>query len=174
MHHSSWKYARMSTDSTLSKLKKKIQKTSLYKLSKNVKIVQKCQNYKKFSGHVSLSLRRVPEVALPARVFYERKAPQSTLLCRETKYCRNLRAFWKAFLELSTKFILLSEIFQQKSFREPAFRELSESMLLESFQRVVCGENAFVTKVLCLPCIYLYLICFTCSPSFQYNGPILI
>ena len=30
---------------------------------------------------------------------------------------------------------------------------------------VVCGENAFVTKVLCLPCIYLYLICFTCSPS---------
>ena len=65
----------------------------------------------------------------------ERKDLQHTLFCRETEYCRNLRAFWMATIELSTKVILLWECFQRKSacfwrasnksqpaFREPAFR----------------------------------------------------
>ena len=34
------------------------------------------------------------------RVFYDRKDPQHTLFCRQTLDCRDLRAFWKAFVEL--------------------------------------------------------------------------
>ena len=41
-----------------------------------------------------------------------------TLFCCETKYCHNLRAFWKAFIGLSTKVIVLSESFQLNSMFE--------------------------------------------------------
>ena len=66
------------------------------------------------------------------RVSSERKDPQYTLFCRNT-YCCNLHAFWKAFVELSTKVSLLSESFRivfgdlSESFWNAAFGEFSES-----------------------------------------------
>ena len=70
--------------------------------------------------------------AQKVRVFYERKGPQHMLFCRETKYCRDLRAFWKA-TNGGPPYSLLLKGFQQKSacfqraFIEPAFGELSEN-----------------------------------------------
>ena len=36
---------------------------------------------------------RTTDGARKVRVFYERKDPQHILICRKTKYCRDLRAF---------------------------------------------------------------------------------
>ena len=68
---------------------------------------------------------------------------QQRLFCSETKYCHHFHAFWKAFIELSTKVILLLESFQRKSscfwraFNEsqPAFEGLSTKVSLFSLNR---------------------------------------
>ena len=72
----------------------------------------------------------------------ERKDPQHTLFCGKTYYCHDLRAFWKAFVEL-WKVILLRRAFNESQLasREPAFGEVSERLLSQSFRRA-CFQKA--------------------------------
>ena len=81
---------------------------------------------------------------------------------RTPKYCRDLRAFWKAtiMIELSTKVILLWEWFQRKSAcfwrafnkSQPAFAEL-----LESFRRA-CFRKTFVELLRERACVCVSLL----------------